>query len=295
MFFRIWRRYIVQISAVHGGRQFNKYILPRKQISIAASEVTKIEKQSKNLYYDGQVVEADNLEHAMSGNQINLFFCTQRKQLWFKNFDSNFKVYDPFERKDCRILDTLPYFRQKYPELHNHNQNNLSRILLSKDYSCDAHNALNDVHVLVLQKLILYENISLELFLKFSFPVSYEEDGLRYFHGKKQCLVTLSQLSNVTSKSMLKKIAGSRLALMILHELSNPGGLMEWHCYSRKRERTENQGLLTKLKYWKRSARKYIYYLLIKTFIQDINILSFYFFLIHANVMISPQLRIKCE
>lgn len=101
----------------------------------------------------------------------------------------------------------------------------MSRILLSKDYSCDAHNALNDVHVLVLQKLILYENISLELFLKFSFPVSYEEDGLRYFHGKKQCLVTLSQLSNVTSKSMLKKNSWFEAGLDDLTRAFKPGGI----------------------------------------------------------------------
>lgn len=57
---------IVQISAEHGGRQFINTFCQKKQISIAASKVTKFEKHGKNLYYDGQVVEADNLEHAMS-------------------------------------------------------------------------------------------------------------------------------------------------------------------------------------------------------------------------------------
>lgn len=204
--------------------------MPKKQISIAASKVTKIEKHGKNLYYDGQVVEADNLEHAMS----EFLNWLPDKSLLFahngKNFDSKILIQTLnsltlSKEKIVGFVDTLPYFRQKYPELRNHNQNNLSRILLNKDCSCDAHNALNDV--LVLRELILYENMpsSLELFLKFSFPVSYVEDSLRYFHRKKQCLVTLSQLSNVTSKSMVEKIAGSGLALDDLKRAFKRGGI----------------------------------------------------------------------
>lgn len=66
--------------------------MPKKQILIAASKVTKIEKHGKNLvYYDGQVVEADNLEQSMS----EFLNWLPDKSLLFahngKIFDSNFK------------------------------------------------------------------------------------------------------------------------------------------------------------------------------------------------------------
>lgn len=106
---------IVQISAEHGGRQFNKYILPKNQISIAASKVTKIEKHGKNLYYDGQVVEADNLEHAMS----EFLNWLPDKSLLFahngKNFDSKILIQTLnsltlSKEKSVGFVDTLLYF-----------------------------------------------------------------------------------------------------------------------------------------------------------------------------------------
>lgn len=120
------------------------------------------------------------------------------------------------------FVDTLPYLRQKYPELHNHCQNKMSRIRLNKD--CNAHHALNDV--LVLHELIFHENISIESCLKWSFPLSYVDDSLTYFHRRKQYLVTLSPLhvSDVTSKSMLAKIDGSGLALDDITKVYKHGG-----------------------------------------------------------------------
>lgn len=60
-----------------------------------------------------------------------------------KIFDSNILIQTLIsltlsKEKIVEYVNTLPYFRQKYPELHNHSQNNLSGIFLSKDYSCDA-------------------------------------------------------------------------------------------------------------------------------------------------------------
>lgn len=75
-----------------------------------------------------------------------------------KNFDSNILIQTLnsltlSKEKIVEYVNTLPYFRQKYPELYNHSQNDLSRILLNTDYPCDVHSARNNV--LAFQEFIL--------------------------------------------------------------------------------------------------------------------------------------------
>ena len=58
---------ILQISAVYGNMEYNKYITPMQPISEGASEVTKLTVINGQLHYDGKPVNTVTAEDALLG------------------------------------------------------------------------------------------------------------------------------------------------------------------------------------------------------------------------------------
>lgn len=164
---------IVQLSAVCGTAVMNKYVVPRKRMSLAASRVTGIRFSSNDnqMFCKGQRVETVNV-HAALLDFIEFLKGFENPVLVGHNiisFDipvllhklSEFHLLNEFLSTVHLCIDTLKLSRKlfKKEEVGNFRQQTLVSVLLKKEYS--AHDALQDV--LLLQELfmgVLNENLS---------------------------------------------------------------------------------------------------------------------------------------
>ena len=109
---------IVQLSAVSGSEEFNRYVLPRRPISKEASAITKLWFGDGKLSYRGQHVHAVPLETCLVD---------------FPEFLQKFPK-------------PLKLFRSSHPHLSSHHQEYLVTSILNEVYN--AHNSLDDVKIL---------------------------------------------------------------------------------------------------------------------------------------------------
>ncbi|KAJ7333740.1 hypothetical protein OS493_015828 [Desmophyllum pertusum] len=148
---------ICQLAAIHGTQQFNVYILPLRGISPSASAVNKLSVSHGRLFYDGKPVTAVQLDVAI-----------QQFLNWLQHFKEpcllmahNAKLFDAkhflgaLEKSNKTVqyselvlgfCDTLPAFKELFPERKSHSQENLAKDLLQSTYN--AHNVLNDVQII---------------------------------------------------------------------------------------------------------------------------------------------------
>ena len=147
---------VIQISAIQGNLEFNKYITPTKPISKEASEVTKLTVKNGELHYDGIAVETLNCEEAL-GQFITFLQNIDKPVLVGHNirtFDllllhhhmMKFSLWDQFLDKVCGFVDTLNVFKKEYPKRSSCNQSSLITDFMNETYA--AHNALEDVKAL---------------------------------------------------------------------------------------------------------------------------------------------------
>lgn len=163
---------IVQLSAVCGTAVMNKYVVPRKRMSLAASRVTGIRFSSNDnqMFCKGQRVETVNV-HAALLDFIEFLKGFENPVLVGHNiisFDipvllhklSEFHLLNEFLSTVHLCIDTLKLSRKLFKkEVGNFRQQTLVSVLLKMEYS--AHDALQDV--LLLQELfmgVLNENLS---------------------------------------------------------------------------------------------------------------------------------------
>jgi DNA polymerase III epsilon subunit-like protein len=154
---------IVQIAAVSGDREFNKYVLPTVPMSREASAVTGIDVRNNCVYHKGKVVPSVSLSEAMTDfitflADVN---CGGKQPTVYGHNIASFDV--PLLHKSLQkvqgnsllpvvgFVDTRNIARKvlKKGSVINYKQQTLVTTLLKEDY--DAHNALGDV--IALQKL----------------------------------------------------------------------------------------------------------------------------------------------
>lgn len=147
---------IVQIAAVCGQKEFNKYILPFTDIRPEATKATGLSVSNNRLYLRNTEVDTTSLLSAMVSF---LEFLQERNSpiLVGHNicrFDTRILVHS---LQKCKMLsavsnvvagcvDTLPVSRKKLPHSPSYRQEDLVQHALGKSF--DAHNALGDVKAL---------------------------------------------------------------------------------------------------------------------------------------------------
>lgn len=214
---------IVQIAAVSGDRSYSAYVIPKKRMSVQASQVTKIEVRGSKLFHHGQEVSVVTLKDALLGfkgfvedlnsplllgHNIAAFdipiLCNNFRKL-------NISYATSF--KGC--VDTLTLARKLYEkgkDVSDHKQSTLVSELLHETY--DAHNALADVAAL--QKLYVTK-------LK---PPSSVLQELLFHINTHICLPSVKVLTDkkILSKALASRMCKSGLALPHLKLAFQRGG-----------------------------------------------------------------------
>lgn len=123
------------------------------------------------------------------------------------------KLFEIFSDKLGGFVDTLPFFRAKFPERKSFSQTSLACDLLSNCLTENSHNALTDCRIL--RALVQKYCKSSKCLENFSFDLKFVLDNLEYFSVKQACLQSLQVLINrkIVSKGIVDKIAGSGLNL----------------------------------------------------------------------------------
>ena len=203
---------ILQISAIHGSKEFNIYVTPTQYISKGSSEVPKLTTVDGKLYYDGKPVVSISIQEAML--DFIAFLKKVQKPILvghnIKSFDLVFlynslvkcDLWEEFQSTVSGFIDTLPVFKKEFPERGSYKQEVLMNDLMQETHS--AHNALDDIKAL--QKLCELVKPAL---LKEIFIASIIINSV-IVPGHKITLKLLEDKKAIT-KTMASKIAKSSL------------------------------------------------------------------------------------
>ena len=250
----------MQLSAVCGTEEFDRYVVPRRPISKEASAVTKLCYSDGKLSYRGQVVPAIDVRTCLTEflEFLNEFSKPVLVAHNGHNFDGpilcnelyQFNLLQSFQVHVCGIMDTLKLFRQLLPELSSHTQQSIASYILNEDYN--AHNSLDDVKTL--EKIMERSDTSLENKLQYCVSLSYIIDNLSYGNMKKAALDTLQPLLlfKIITSHMAGKIAGTGLSmnhLELAYMRNGSDGLeaLLTECVDGKPRVTRNKKILAKI------------------------------------------------
>ena len=174
------------------------------------------------LCHKGKPVEAESGKEAL----LKFLKWLQAKRKPVVLFAHNAKVFDSkriiyslkrydllssFQSCVMGFVDTLILFKRVLPLREKYSQESLVSDLLGISYG--AHNSLEDVSAL--QQLVSYKEVNEKEILESSFTINFAINSTKYTANKAVNLRTLQPLiaSNVVSKGMGEKIAGSGLML----------------------------------------------------------------------------------
>lgn len=148
---------IIQLSAICGEREFNAYILPRREISASAREVTGFTVRNGGLFLRGKSVDTVPLCDALA--DFIAFLRSFRRPVLLAahsamRFDApvitrvlkQFHLWPEFQQVACGFLDTFLLSKNVCVGVSSYSQKNLVRHYLGKTY--DAHNAAEDARML---------------------------------------------------------------------------------------------------------------------------------------------------
>ena len=121
--------------------------------------------------------------------------------------------------------DTLPAFRELFPDRRSYSQENLAKDLLDSTY--DAHNALGDVRMLYTLSSNFIDD---QLLLRHSFTTSWFQEYSIFLQQKSANILTLQPLlqSKAISKRIAEKMAPSGLQyhhLLLAHQREGNDGV----------------------------------------------------------------------
>ncbi|XP_068680484.1 maternal protein exuperantia-like [Montipora foliosa] len=148
---------ICELAAIHGTEQFNVYILPLHGITPTAAAAKRLSVSHGRMFYEGKPVTAVQLDVAIqkflnwsqSLTEPFLFLAHNAKLFDAKHLLKALEMSsktEQFSEVVVGFCDTLPAFKELFPERKIYSQENLARDLLESTYN--AHNALNDVQLL---------------------------------------------------------------------------------------------------------------------------------------------------
>ncbi|CAL4180315.1 unnamed protein product [Meganyctiphanes norvegica] len=217
---------ILQLSAIcSDGSSFNRYVTPTRPISADASEVHGLTCGNNQLFYnDIEVISIpvaqcllEFIEYLKSrkplviGHNIRVFDCPILAHHLIIN-----QFYDTFSQNILGFLDTLPYFKETFPEELSYKQENLVKNILGENYN--AHNAIEDV--LSLKKLIEKSNSSLSELEKFTFSTEFVK---KYYEFSNKISENVKAFQRIINKKVLSKYMAEKIAIagLKLKDLEN--------------------------------------------------------------------------
>ena len=224
---------ICQLAAIHGTDEFNVYIIPSHGISSSAAAVNKLSVKSGCLFYDGKPVAAVQpdvaigrfLDWLQSFKLPCLLFAHNAKMFDVKHLqralDKSNKTRQ-FQELVPGFCDTLPAFKEIFPNRKSYSQKNLAKDLLQATYN--AHNALSDVRML---QELCNKFLNAKIVERHSFSFSWHQEYIKFLNQKRENLKTLQPLINAKaiSKGIADKAAGSGLSLAHLVLAFQRGGV----------------------------------------------------------------------
>lgn len=214
---------ICQIAAVAPNSTFNVYTLPEKQISRGASSVTHLQLHDSVLTHKGNIVSSTSIEKGIEGftSFLNTYTSVVLCGHNVKNFDTvhllrhinTSGLRSSFDQAVVGFSDTLPMFRQMFPERSTHSQENLVRDLLGESY--DAHNALGDCKAL---KDLVMKTSSEKDMLQYSFEVQWAWNNVQHSMLIRQNKLSFGPIisKKIISQYFASKSAASGLSLQHL-------------------------------------------------------------------------------
>ena len=208
---------ICQLAAIHGTEQFNEYILLLHGITPTAAAVNRLSISHGRLFYDGKPVTAVQLDVAMQQFLNWLQSLTEPCLLLAHNaklFDAKHLLKalemssktEEFLEVVVGFCDTLPAFKELFPERKSYSQENLVKDLLESTYN--AHNALNDVQML---QELTEKFLSAQVVQKHSFSFSWYQEYTKYLSDKRINLQPLVAAKAI-SMGIAEKVAASGLS-----------------------------------------------------------------------------------
>ena len=211
--------HITQLAAVHGSDIFSTYVMPKIPITSSATEITGLAVQNGMLFHHGSKVDALSVSAALDslfrflekfnnvvlvGHNIKTFDCPVLLQAL-----ESCLMLSKLTEVVNGFLDTRPFFKLVYPDLHSYSQQSLSETLLNMSYN--AHDATEDV--IMLQTLVSKVEFCNENHKCSTFTSQYALDIFLYQKLVNKNLPSLQCLvdQKVISLGMAKKVAGSGL------------------------------------------------------------------------------------
>lgn len=210
---------IIQISAACGEfAQFNIYSTPQTRIKVPESRFSMVE---RTLCLDGQPV----------GTESSAKGALQTFISWLQKFDGQVvliahngqkfdalhllirlqehDLLDDFKVNVVGFIDSLVMFKNHFslPPKSTGLKSLVKSIVPNFEYR--AHDASEDVRAL--KKLLDSVDLKEKLFIDASFSLAYEIAYVEYLKNRNENEKSLQPLSNVISKDVKKKIAGSGL------------------------------------------------------------------------------------
>ena len=222
---------VTQIAAVCQNSRFDQYVTPGQEISQGASEVTGLTFQLGTLFHHNRPVESIHIKSALQSFLAWLSNLPSPVVLIGHNcerFDSKvlsrkltkYQLDKEFSDTVDGFVDTLPFFKQIYPELTKYTQEHLAHELLQATY--EAHNAMADVTTL---KSLVTHAGSTHL-LEHSFTTSFIFDRIMFGQQVAARSSSFDEMvkCKVVSSAMAKKMASSGLCLEHLKLAYKRGG-----------------------------------------------------------------------
>lgn len=207
--------------------------MPKHRISPQASQANQLTIVADQLLYKSRPVKALTLRECLV-DFINYLKSFNRKVVLAahngKVFDARillkaFLEADLFNELQSIVIgfiDTLPMFKQMFPERKSYKQEELVRDCLKKSY--DAHNGLEDVKSL--KDLLLHLKPPHSTLASHTFTVDFVCQSLERHKRITANFPSFTSLvsKKVLSKSMAQKIAGSGLNLQQIRLIHARGG-----------------------------------------------------------------------
>ncbi|PVD22328.1 hypothetical protein C0Q70_18138 [Pomacea canaliculata] len=213
---------------------FNKYVLPKREISYWVQEIFKYSVQGDNLYRNGVQLPTLRIRQALSefleflGDEPVTLIAHHSRRIDFPVLYNAMKACDmlpEFEKKATGFVDTLPLFRGVWQDFGPYRL----RTLYGKLFPREEQNISN---VMVLKTLVGHPDVTDEAVSKHSFDFTYVAQAAKRSFEKKSNLPSWKPLitSRFVSKSMAQRAAASGLAvhhLLLAYEWGEEQGVLD--------------------------------------------------------------------
>lgn len=231
--------HILRISASHldvpvNEEYFNKYVLPKREISRWVQKIFKYSLEGDKFYQNDQLLPTLRIRRALSafleflGDEPVTLIAHHSRRIDFPVLYNAMKACEmlpEFEKKVTGFVDTLPLFRDVWRNSGSHRL----RTLYNKLFPDGEQNISN---VMALKTLVLHPDVTDEAVSKRSFDFTYVAQAAKWSSEKKINLPSWEPMidDESVSRFMAQKAAASGLTahhLRLAYEWGEDQGVLD--------------------------------------------------------------------